>query len=96
MSEIFRPGTPPDPAEFQDWQGYAKAINEYLKQTLADLERLSVLRDRVLPKRYTVTNGTEDRTYDADASSTAELADVIYTILLDLSERGLVRLQKGV
>jgi len=33
---------------------------------------------------YTVTNGTTDRTYDADASSVNELADVLYSLLKDL------------
>jgi hypothetical protein len=33
---------------------------------------------------YVVTNGTIDRDYDANASSTAELADIIYTLLSDL------------
>lgn len=33
---------------------------------------------------YTVTNGTADRTYDADTVVVAELADVVYTILTDL------------
>lgn len=36
---------------------------------------------------YTVTNHTVDRTFDANASSTAELADVAGSILLDLSNR---------
>jgi hypothetical protein len=33
---------------------------------------------------YTVTNGTIDRTYDANASSVGELADVLYSLLKDL------------
>ena len=32
---------------------------------------------------YTVSNPTEDRTYDANSSTVAELADVLYTLLLD-------------
>lgn len=39
---------------------------------------------------YTVTNGTADRSYDADASSTAELADVLYTLITDLQEAGIL------
>ena len=33
---------------------------------------------------YTISNGTSDRSYDADASSTAELADILYTLITDL------------
>lgn len=33
---------------------------------------------------YAVTNGNLDRTFDADSTSTAELADIIYTIIQDL------------
>ena len=33
---------------------------------------------------YTVTNGTADRTYDADTVVVAELADIVYTLIGDL------------
>ena len=33
---------------------------------------------------YTVTNGTADRTYNADTVLVAELADIVYTIIEDL------------
>lgn len=39
---------------------------------------------------FTVTNGTTDRTYNANASSVDELADIIYTLLNDLQNRGIV------
>ena len=39
---------------------------------------------------YTITNGTVDRTYDADASSTNELADVLYTLIQDLKTLGIL------
>lgn len=39
---------------------------------------------------YAVTNVTPDRDYDADASSTAELADVLGTLIADLQEKGLI------
>jgi hypothetical protein len=38
---------------------------------------------------YTVTNGTIDRTYDANGTSTAELADVLYTLIQDLKKLNL-------
>ena len=39
---------------------------------------------------YTVTNGTEDRTYDADSTSTNELADILYTLITDLKLLGII------
>jgi|6_EtaG_2_1085325.scaffolds.fasta_scaffold101829_2 hypothetical protein len=39
---------------------------------------------------YTMTNVTADRTLDADSTSTAELADVLGTLITDLKERGIV------
>tara|TARA_R100001163_G_scaffold65749_2_gene64469 strand:- start:771 stop:1019 length:249 start_codon:yes stop_codon:yes gene_type:complete len=40
--------------------------------------------------RYTVTNVTTDRALDADSTSTAELADVLGTLITDLRERGVI------
>lgn len=34
--------------------------------------------------KYTVTNGTVDRTYNADTVVVAELADIVYTLIEDL------------
>lgn len=42
------------------------------------------------PTTYTVTNLTTDRAYDANATSTAELADVLGTLIADLRTMGLV------
>ena len=40
---------------------------------------------------YTPTNVTTDRSYDADASSVAELADVLGTLIADLQAYGLLQ-----
>ena len=37
---------------------------------------------------YTVTNGTTDRSYNADTVVVAELADVVYTLITDLQSTG--------
>jgi len=43
------------------------------------------------PVTFTVTNGSEDRAYDADQiGSDLELRDVVYSLLLDLQDLGLV------
>ena len=39
---------------------------------------------------YTITNVTPDRSYDADATTTAELADTLGTLISDLRAVGLV------
>lgn len=42
------------------------------------------------PAAYTVSNGTTVRTYDADATTVAELADVLATLIGDLQSLGAV------
>ena len=39
---------------------------------------------------YTMTNVTTDRTLDANSTTTAELADVLGTLITDLIYRGIV------
>lgn len=39
---------------------------------------------------YTIANGTIDRTYDANATTVDELADILYTLIQDLKLLGLV------
>ncbi len=39
---------------------------------------------------YTISNGSTDRTYDANATTTDELADILYTLIQDLKQLGLV------
>ena len=40
---------------------------------------------------YTVSNATEDRTYDANSTTEAELADVLGTLINDLRAQGIVK-----
>lgn len=42
------------------------------------------------PQTYTVTNVTPDRSYDADATTLDEIADVLGTLIDDLRNRGIV------
>ncbi len=39
---------------------------------------------------YSITNGTTDRTYDANATTVDELADILYTLIQDLKNTGLI------
>jgi hypothetical protein len=43
------------------------------------------------PQTYTPTNVSTDRSYDADSTSTAELADVLGTLIADLQTMGLLQ-----
>ena len=43
-----------------------------------------------VPQTYTITNVTTDRTYNADSTTTAELADALGTLIADLRTQGLV------
>ena len=40
---------------------------------------------------YTVTNGTDDRAFDADNTTLAEVADVLATLIADLTTDGLLQ-----
>lgn len=39
---------------------------------------------------FTITNQTEDRTFDANTAADAEIADVLATLIEDLAALGLV------
>ena len=59
------------------------------QQTFVDIERrLEQLEKPANATAYTITNRTEDRTLDCDSTSTAELADVLGTLIEDLKAKG--------
>lgn len=83
MSKDARLDNPSDlPEEFKEW------LLRYLDQkaSLQLLQRVAAGGGQ----RYTETNVTTDRTYDADATSTAELADILGTLIKDLRVKGIV------
>ena len=41
---------------------------------------------------YTITNGVTDRSYNADSTTVGELADVLYTLIVDLQTQTLVNI----
>mgnify|MGYP003148962798 CR=1 FL=1 len=43
---------------------------------------------------YTITNLTIDRTYNANSTSTAELADILGTLITDLSNLGILKVTR--
>lgn len=45
----------------------------------------------IAPKTYSVTNLSTLRTYDADATTTEQIADIVGTLIQDLRDRGVVQ-----
>jgi hypothetical protein len=74
--KIARPPRKFEPEEQADW-------NEEVERTINGV--LATTSDW-----STITNVTPDRSYDADATSTAELADVLGTLISDLRTKGLL------
>jgi len=64
----------------QDWD----RILEQLRLRIEDLERAAS------KETYTPDNVTTTRSYDADATTLAELADVVGTLITDLSNKGVI------
>tara|TARA_R100001126_G_C4841384_1_gene157122 strand:+ start:378 stop:626 length:249 start_codon:yes stop_codon:yes gene_type:complete len=79
----IRQGRLPSPPNTYD-QRWANQLTRQLEQNI------STTNLAASSARYTVTNVTTDRTFDADSTTTAELADVLGTLLTDLRERGII------
>ena len=79
----IRQGSLPSPPSSYD-QRWANQLTRQLEQNISSTNLAAS------SSRYTVTNVTIDRTLDADSTSTAELADVLGTLINDLRERGVI------
>jgi hypothetical protein len=73
---IARPPRGHDPEEQADW-------NEEVERVVNKLSSG--------PTYGTITNVTTDRSFDADATTTAELADVLGTLIADLRTTGVIQ-----
>ena len=97
MADPYRPQTAPEilsrnrmlaqdldllPQEFKDW------LIRYLEQRNPVIQLGSVNKGGSFG--YTTTNVTTDRTYDANATTTDELADVLGTLIADLKTQGII------
>ena len=78
-----RQGRLPSPPDSYD-QRWANQLVRQLEQNIAATNLAAS------SSRYTVTNVTTDRAFDADSTSTAELADVLGTLITDLRQRGVI------
>jgi hypothetical protein len=96
-SEAKPPLPSPDPIRFPELNK-DENIREYLRAFIRNLEDhfdkvksdLDVLNEPA-PNAYTPTNVASDRTYDASATSTAELANVLGTLIADLQTKGILQ-----
>lgn len=75
MSKIARPPRGNDP---EDWKDWAEEVERTINGLLASVAT------------YTATNVTTDRSFDADSTSTGELADVLGTLIADLRSKGFI------
>lgn len=60
-------------------------ILQYIKQLERRIARLEAIQVAGNGNTYTITNDVTDRTFDANATSIAELADVTATLIRDLA-----------
>tara|TARA_R110000803_G_scaffold51155_2_gene105894 strand:+ start:2527 stop:2775 length:249 start_codon:yes stop_codon:yes gene_type:complete len=73
------------PAPPSDWsQNWAERLINTLELQIKDLNSTAS------PSFYDVSNVTLDRAYDANSTSTAELADVLGTLITDLKGKGII------
>lgn len=72
---------PQAPVEYN--QAWASELVDRLDLTIA-------LLARVIQTGYTTSNVTTTRTLDADTATTAEVADVLATLIEDMRARGMI------
>lgn len=70
---------PPRSEDIEDWKDWAEQIERIMNLLLATTTAWG-----------TISNVTTDRTYDANATSIDELADVLGTLLSDLRTKGVI------
>lgn len=91
-------GTPSSNPVFPDPSGKAVLAAVYVPAAVTTISSARIVDKRVIvnpwPLRsastYTVTNGTTDRTFNADATSIDEIADVLATLIADLQAAGAI------
>lgn len=90
---LLQVGRPPDPRESRfrnNIPAFLLEQSKWLANLALELMRHSDIQDRAVGQAYTPSNVTATRTYDADATSVAELGDVLGTLIADLQEKGVL------
>lgn len=63
----------------------------WARRLISTLElQIKYLDSTASPEPYIVSNVTTDRTYDADSTTLAEVADVLGTLITDLKNKGVI------
>lgn len=88
--QTFRFGPPPQ-YRGGSVEVYLPQLVNWLGGLVGELERVSQANEAPLADKYVITNLTKDRALDCDSTSTAELADVIGTLISDFQDRGWLR-----
>jgi len=73
-----------------DQDGAFTPYSRYFQITKNGVAKLSGTLEIGTPPTYSESNVTTDRTYDANSTTTAELADIVGTLIADLRAMGLV------
>ncbi len=71
-------------------QAPAEYDQQWMNSILDRLDLSFELLARIIQSGYTTSNVTTTRTIDADATSTAEIADVLCTLIEDMKSRGVL------
>jgi hypothetical protein len=79
---------PKAPERVEDVVAFCQDLVRSLQQFLQQVPNVSSTLNQATA--YTLTNVTEDRGYDANATSINELADALGTLISDLRDRGIV------
>lgn len=72
-------------------QAYLTDLTRWNLELVRALTNHSTDRDAPTGDTYTVDNVTTDRTFDANATTTDELADVLGTLITDLRDKGILK-----
>ena len=64
--------------------------NKWASRTIDDIEKILDSIERPINSGYQMSNVTVTRTLNANSTTTAELADVLATLIDDLKARGML------
>lgn len=70
------------PDKYADLQTF---FDGFQREVLKAIEDAAPKKATFSTDNYTITNQSEDRTFDADSTSTDELADILATLIADLA-----------
>lgn len=79
MSLPLKLARPPRGNDPEDWKDWAEEVERVMNMLLTRAGTA-----------YTPTNVTADRSYNANATTTDELADVLGTLIADLQTKGFI------